>query len=47
MTRRVEAARFAGLIPLWGGARVRQPAIIVLGAAWIAGCWLWGLRGNK
>ena len=42
MTRRVEAARFAGLIPLWGGAWARQPIIIALGAVWIVGCWLWG-----
>ena len=45
MTRRVELARFAGLIPLWGGAWIRRPAVIAAGAAWILGCWLWGLRG--
>lgn len=44
MTRRVEAARFAGLIPLWGGAWRHAPVLIVIGAAWIIGCWLWGLR---
>lgn len=44
MTRRVELARLAGLIPVWGGAWLRRPAIIVLGVAWIVGCWLWGLR---
>ena len=44
MTRRVEAARFAGLIPLWGGAWTRSIGLIVVGAAWIIGCWLWGLR---
>ena len=43
MTRRVELARLAGLIPLWGGAWLRQPAIIAVGVAWIAGCWLWGI----
>jgi hypothetical protein len=42
MTRRVELARFAGLIPLWGGAWVRSLGLIVVGAAWIMGCWLWG-----
>lgn len=44
MTRRVEAARLAGLLPLWGGAWTRRPAVIVAGAAWIVGCWLWGAR---
>jgi hypothetical protein len=44
MTRRVEAARLAGLVPLWGGAWLREPIAIVTGAAWIVGCWLWGLR---
>jgi len=46
MTRRVEAARFAGLIPLWGGAWTREPVAIAAGAAWIVGCWLWGLRAR-
>ena len=44
MTRRVELARFAGLIPLWGGAWVRSLGLIVVGAVWIVGCWLWGMR---
>jgi len=44
MTRRVEIARLTGLLPLWGGAWVRNPALIGMGAAWILGCWLWGLR---
>lgn len=44
MTRRVEVARLAGLIPLWGGAWVRRPLAMAAGVAWIVGCWLWGLR---
>jgi len=44
MTRRVEAARFGGLVPLWGGAWSHRLAIVGLGALWIVGCWLWGLR---
>jgi hypothetical protein len=44
MTGRVELARFAGLIPLWGGAWMRRVGLIVLGIAWIVGCWLWGMR---
>ena len=44
MTRRVEAARLAGLVPLWGGAWVHRPAVIGFGALWIFGCWLWGIR---
>ena len=47
MTRRVEMARLAGLIPLWGGAWFRLPLIIMAGAAWIVGCWLWGLRPSE
>ena len=43
MTRRVEAARFAGLIPLWVGAWLHRPAAIGFGALWILSCWLWGL----
>lgn len=43
MTRRVELARLAGLIPLWGGAWLRSPTLIALGVLWIAGCWLLGL----
>jgi len=43
MTRGVELARLAGLIPLWGGAWARRPVIMVAGAAWILGCWLWGI----
>jgi hypothetical protein len=44
MTRRVELARFAGLIPLWGGAWQRRPVMIAAGAVWILGCWLSGIR---
>jgi len=44
MTRGVEAARFAGLLPLWIGAWYRSPIVMVAGVVWIAGCWLWGLR---
>ena len=44
MTRRVEMARLAGLLPLWGGAWVRNTAFIGIGVAWILGCWLWGMR---
>ena len=43
MTRGMELARLAGLIPLWGGAWVRRPAIMAAGVAWIIGCWLWGV----
>ena len=43
MTRRVEAARLLGLLPLWGGAWWRRPAVIGAGVLWIVGCWLWGL----
>ena len=43
MSRRVEAARFLGLVPLWGGAWVHRPAIMVAGFAWILACWFWGL----
>jgi hypothetical protein len=44
MTRRIELARLAGLLPLWIGAWRQRPAFIVVGVAWIVGCWLWGLR---
>lgn len=44
MTRRVEFARLVGLVPLWLGAWVRRPVVIAVGAAWIVGCWLWGIR---
>jgi hypothetical protein len=44
MTRGVEAARFAGLVPLWAGAWIHSPLAMLAGVAWIAGCWLWGLR---
>ena len=44
MTRRVEIARLAGLLPLWIGAWRRSPAFVALGGAWIVSCWLWGLR---
>ena len=47
MTRRVEVARFAGLIPLWGGAWTHSVPLMAAGAAWIIACWLWkgGRRG--
>lgn len=44
MTRSVEAARLAGLLPLWGGAWSHHPSIIAVGALWILTCWLSGLR---
>ena len=44
MTRRVELARFAGLILLWGGSWLRRPALIAAGAAGILACWLAGIR---
>jgi hypothetical protein len=44
MTRRVQMARFAGLLPLWLGAGFHQPLVVAAGVAWILGCWLWGLR---
>jgi hypothetical protein len=44
MTRRVELARLAGLLPLWLGAWRRSPVAIAAGAVWILGCWLWGMR---
>ena len=42
MTRRVEVARLAGLIPLWGGAWLQSSTLVVLGVVWIVGCWLLG-----
>jgi hypothetical protein len=42
-TRGIELARLAGLLPLWGGAWLRSPALIAGGVAWILACWLWGL----
>jgi len=44
MTRRVEVARLAGLLSLWGGAWMHNMTLIAAGAAWIIGCRLWGLR---
>ena len=44
MTRRIELARFAGLILLWSGAWLRRPALIATGAVWILACWLLGVR---
>jgi hypothetical protein len=44
MSRRVEAARLTGLLPLWGGAWLQQWPLVAVGVLWIAGCWLWGLR---
>ena len=46
MTRGVELARLAGLIPLWGGAWLRRPAIMAVGVAWILGCWLRGVASR-
>lgn len=47
MTRRVELARFAGLIPLWLGAWRQSIVAIVAGVAWIVLCWLSGLRSAR
>jgi hypothetical protein len=44
MTRRVELARLAGMLPLWLGAWWRSLVTILAGVVWIVGCWLWGLR---
>jgi N-acetylglutamate synthase-like GNAT family acetyltransferase len=44
MTRRVELARLAGMLPLWLGAWWRSLLAIAAGVVWILGCWLWGLR---
>lgn len=44
MTRRLEGARFVGLAILWSGAWLRRLTLIALGVAWIAACWLWGIR---
>jgi hypothetical protein len=46
MSRRVEVARLAGLLPLWGGAWLRRPGLIALGVVWIIGCWLLGFVGR-
>ena len=43
MTRRVEAARFLGLVPLWGGAWRHAPWVMASGVTWIVACWAWGL----
>jgi hypothetical protein len=43
MTRRIELARLAGLLPLWLGAWWRSPVAIAAGAVWILCCWLWGV----
>src|SRR5262245_35381745 len=42
MSRRIEAARFLGLIPLWGGAWIHRPVVVVAGVAWIAVWWVGG-----
>lgn len=42
MTHRVEAARFAGLLPLWIGAWFQSIVTVAVGFLWIIGCWLWG-----
>jgi hypothetical protein len=47
MTRRVEAARFVGLIPLWGGAWMHRLSVVGFGVLWILACWLWGLRASR
>lgn len=46
MTRRVELARFAGLIFLWGGSWLRRPSLIAAGVVWILVCWLLGIRNT-
>jgi hypothetical protein len=43
MTRRVELARFAGLVPFWFGAWRRSPIAMGAGIIWIIGCWFWGV----
>ena len=47
MTRRVELARLAGLVPLWGGAWLQRPVLIGLGVIWIVGCWLMGFGASS
>ena len=47
MTRRVETARFLGLVPLWVGAWYQSPLAIAAGIIWILGCWLSGLWDTK
>jgi len=47
MTRRVELARLAGLLPLWIGAWMWQPGLIAIAVVWIFGCWLWGLWAHS
>ena len=42
MTRRVELARLAGLVPLWDRACLHSPTLIAVGIAWILACWLFG-----
>jgi hypothetical protein len=44
MTRAVEVARLAGLLPLWGGAWLQRGFIIAVGIVWILLCWLWCFR---
>lgn len=44
MTRRVEVARLAGLLPLWGGAWLQRGFLIAAGIVWILLCWLWCFR---
>jgi hypothetical protein len=44
MTRRVEAARLAGLLPLWGGAWLQREFLIAVGIVWILLCCLWCFR---
>jgi hypothetical protein len=44
MTRRVEMARLAGVVPFWLGAWFHRPLAMIAGVVWIVGCWMWGLR---
>jgi hypothetical protein len=46
MTRTVEVARLAGLLPFWGGAWLHRPTVMGIGVGWILGCWLLGLRAE-
>jgi hypothetical protein len=47
MTRRIELARLAGMLPLWLGAWRRSLITMLAGVVWIVGCWLWGLRRSS
>lgn len=44
MTHSVEAGRFLGLLPFWGGAWAHLPVLMITGIVWILACWGWALR---